>query len=253
MTGAIAIAAMAAMRAGAGLVTAAVPDLCLELVASFHPCMMTLPLPCDGKGRFTSRASSVLQDWNRKPDILAIGPGLGSYDAATEWVIELYLESKRPMVLDADALNALAGYSKWPINGPAPRILTPHPKEFERLSGISLGDREKQIEAAKKMAHQTRSVVILKGHATFVTDGEQEYVNTTGNPGMATGGSGDCLTGFIAALLCQGLNPWEASTLGVYLHGKAGDLALHHKGGPSVLATDLIDHFSEAFSSLDVK
>jgi len=154
------------------------------------------------------------------------------------------------MVLDADGMNALPQALPRTPKAAGPRILTPHPGEFERFSRVSSKDRPKQIAAAIAIAKENRIVIVLKGFETVITDGDTTTVNRTGNPKMAVGGSGDCLTGIIAALVCQGLQPLAAAQLGTALHGLAGDLAAERLGCPSVLATDLIESLPEAFGKL---
>jgi NAD(P)H-hydrate epimerase len=151
------------------------------------------------------------------------------------------------MIVDADGLNALAANMPATFQATGPRILTPHPGEFERLSNVSRADRKQQISAAIAFAQKGNLVLVLKGSETVITDGSTTIVNHTGNPKMAVGGSGDCLTGIIAAMVCQGLPPLKAAHLGTALHGMAGDIAAERLACPSILATDLIDDLPEAF------
>ena len=161
-------------------------------------------------------------------------------------VLRLYQEIAKPMVFDADALNALAGEPESLAHPGGPRILTPHPGEFARLIGRKL-EPELRNDAAVQLAARCGIVVVLKGHRTLVTDGARRAINTTGNPGMATGGTGDVLTGLITALCCQHLEPFDAARLGVHLHGLAGDLAAEELGQVSLMASDLIPSLAEAF------
>jgi NAD(P)H-hydrate epimerase len=163
--------------------------------------------------------------------------------------IRLFRSLPLPMVVDADALNALATRRRPLADAAGPRIVTPHPGEFTRLSGTA-PPRKQQEQRAQEIARSTGCIVVLKGHATLVTDGQRSFRNTTGNPGMATGGTGDVLTGVLAALVAQGLSAWDAARLGVFLHGLAGDLAAGRLGEISVTATDLIDALPEAFGCL---
>ena len=249
LSGAIALAGMATLRSGAGLVRLAVPDVCLDVVAGFDPSYMTTPLAGDQQGRIASAAEKTIDALAAEATCVACGPGMGRSDQLTLLVQQLYKSTAKPMVFDADALNAIA-----PINGPltvapAPRILTPHPGEFRRL----IGDHHAQLtqedlrKRAVQLAGQWRVVLVLKGHRTLVTDGRRITRNTTGNPGMATGGSGDVLTGVITALVCQGLEAFEAAQLGVYIHGLAGDLGAERRGQVSLTARDLITHLPDAF------
>ncbi|MFO0819017.1 MAG: NAD(P)H-hydrate dehydratase [Pirellulales bacterium] len=249
MSGAIALAGMAALRGGAGLVRLAVPDPCLDSVARFEPSYMTWPLPADARGRLTLAAWEPLQEALADATCVAVGPGLGRSNEIDGLVGQLYRHVARPLVVDADGLNALASSSEvWGANQ-GPRILTPHPGEFRRLFGAAARVREEQEEQAIEFARRVAAVVVLKGSRTLVTDGWRVYRNATGNPGMATGGSGDVLTGLITALVCQGLEPFDAAQLGVYLHGLAGDWAAAEVGQVSLIATDLIRCLSHAFLS----
>jgi NAD(P)H-hydrate epimerase len=159
-------------------------------------------------------------------------------------------QTTKPLVLDADALNAVAANPEALRRHPGRLILTPHPGEFARLSGAPMAEiQARREDHAVRFAAQHGVVLVLKGHQTVVTDGRQVYVNTTGNPGMATGGTGDVLTGLIAALLGQGLDRFAAAQLGVHVHGLAGDLARDDLGEIALVATDLIDYLPRAFSS----
>jgi len=163
----------------------------------------------------------------------------------------LIAQTQTPLVVDADGLNALQGQVAQLRGRAAPLILTPHPGEFARLLGSDIsavqGDRQ---GLAVRFAAEHRLVVVLKGHGTVVTDGRRVYVNATGNPGMATGGTGDVLTGLVAALVGQGLEAFVAAQLGVYLHGKAGDLARDELGEVSLIASDLLTYLPRAFRAL---
>lgn len=247
MAGAISLAGMAALRAGAGLVRLAVPDVCLELVASFEPSYMTAALPSDTAGRIALDARRLIDRWATSATAVACGPGLGRSLGLTALVCGLYRSLAKPMVVDADALNALAARPQAMDQAAGPRILTPHPGEFARLVGRTRLPRDQREAAAVDLAGRWGVVLVLKGHRTLITDGQRLARNATGNPGMATGGTGDVLTGVITALLCQGLAPLDAARLGVYLHGLAGDLAAARLGQESMIARDLIDFLPEAF------
>jgi len=242
MTGAIALCGMAALRSGAGLVYLALPQSCWNVVAVLEPSYLTIPLPDDDHGRLTESSLLELRSRRSQTDVLAIGPGLGMSSGVVNVVRECYVESTQPIVVDADAINALAAMSTLVGAHRGARILTPHPGEFRRLAG-----REPSREAVAALAAENEVVVVLKGHRTFVTDGEQAWVNGTGNPGMATGGSGDVLTGIIAALLGQGLTPFDAARLGVHVHGLSGDLAAARLGQISLTALDLVQSLPEAW------
>ena len=252
MAGAAALAGMAALRGGAGLVRLAVPDVVLETVAGFEASYMTVPLPCDAEGHIGAGAFERIAELAEKATVIACGPGLGRSLALDQIVLRLYQEIAKPMVFDADALNVLAGEPETLAHPGGPRILTPHPGEFARLIGRKL-EPELQGDAAVQLAARCGIVVVLKGHRTLVTDGARRAINTTGNPGMATGGMGDVLTGLITAIACQHLEPFDAARLGVHLHGLAGDLAAEELGEVSLIASDLILYLPEAISDIIYK
>jgi len=246
MAGAVALAGMAALRGGAGLVRLAVPQSCLETVAGFEPSYMTCPLPDDPSGRIAADAFDQVMQLAETATVVACGPGLGRSAELDQLVGRLYQELPRPMVIDADGLNALAAAPESLGKHAAERILTPHPGEFARLVGRKL-DGDQRDQAADQLAARYSVVLVLKGHRTRITDGTHMAINPTGNPGMATGGSGDVLTGLIAALGCQGLSAFDAARLGVYLHGLSGDLAAEELGQESLIASDLVGFLPEAF------
>jgi NAD(P)H-hydrate epimerase len=249
MTGAIALAGVATLRGGAGLVTLAVPETCLDVVAGHEPSYMTAPLPCDSDGRLTAASAKKVGDLAAKATAVGIGPGLGQSPALVELVSRWYSSIAAPLVVDADGLNALAQRRDVLSSPGGPRVLTPHPGEFARLVDKPLPSRGDQESMAQKLAGDWQAVIVLKGHLTMITDGRQFAHNTTGNPGMATGGCGDVLTGVITALLCQGLPPFDAARLGVHVHGLAGDLAAAQLGQVSMIASDLLRFLPEAFLS----
>ena len=250
MSGAVALAGMAALRGGSGLVRLAVPETCLDVVAAYEPSYMTIALPATDQGQIAENARTVLDQWVGAATCVAMGPGLGRGEQIDSFVGRLYQEIAQPMVVDADALNALATQTEILSHHAGPRILTPHPGEFARLVGQSRVDAADRPRMAVELAEQIGAVMVLKGHQTCITDGQRTYLNTTGNPGMATGGSGDVLTGLITALVCQGLAPMDAARLGVHLHGLAGDLAADALGQPSMIASDLIRFLPEAIKTL---
>ncbi len=237
MTGAAALAGMGALRSGAGLVFLALPASCWSVVAALEPGYLTVPLSEDGEGRLAAGALPELQERAEDADVAAIGPGLGVTEAIRQIVVEIYRTWTLPLVVDADALNALAHHRDILGDHAGPRIFTPHPGEFRRLLGGDVGGEEEAINFAR--THDV--VMVLKGHRTLVTDGRKLYRNTTGNPGMATGGSGDVLTGVVAALLGQGVTPFDAACLGVWVHGRAGDVIVSERGQTGLVARDLID------------
>jgi NAD(P)H-hydrate epimerase len=251
MSGAAILCAGAALRGGAGLVKAAVPADILPVVAAGNPCYMTAPLPCDQQGRLSATAAPEVVALAEGQDVLAVGPGLGRAQGINEVVYRLLEKTHAPIVLDADGLNAIGGKTDLLKARPAPLILTPHPGEFARILGSDVATiQSNRADLARRFACDHQLVLVLKGHGTIVTDGRRLYVNHTGNPGMATGGTGDVLTGLIAALMGQGLDPFAAAQLGVYLHGLAGDLARDAVGEACLIASDLLAHLPAAFRKL---
>lgn len=282
MAGAPSLAALAALRAGAGLVTAAVPRSIQPTVAALCPCATTLGLPETTTGQIDpQKARKLLQDRGllsesergTPPDVFVAGPGVGlgspSYAAVFWDLINAFRNGPLvPAVLDADALNLARRTTRqapggWDGQYHFRTIITPHPGELGRWHAVSAAqvqaDREGfAVRTARRMAARRSEpeytpVVVLKGAGTIVTDGRRIYVNRTGNAGMATGGSGDVLAGVIAALVGQGLDTFDAAATGVYVHGLAGDLAAKRLGQVSLIATDLLDALPEAFLRLAAK
>ncbi|HZR64047.1 MAG TPA: NAD(P)H-hydrate dehydratase [Terriglobales bacterium] len=261
--GAAAMAGFSALRAGAGLVTVATPNSVLPTVAGFHPELMTEPLEETGDGTISLHALEILEKLSEKKSVLAIGPGISRNEESAEVVRKMVESSDTPIVFDADGLNAFEGNAKA-FNRRAhrggteeaeksarpPLVLTPHPGEMSRLTGLSIAAIQRdRINVARDFAQQHRVILVLKGDRTIVANSDGEcWVNTTGNPGMATGGTGDILTGVIAGMLAQ--NPkraFEAVLAAIYLHGLAGDVACESMGEHSLVATDLITALPEAF------
>ena len=250
-TGAAYLAAMGALRSGAGLVTVATPAACLSIVASMGPEFMTVDLPDDGTGMVTAAAVDRLLEQSH--DVIACGPGLGRSAHVAEFVRALLDRATCPLVLDADAITVLAD-DPGRLSGTEERnvIITPHPGEMARLMGTSVSDvQHNRLEVATHFATTHRVHVVLKGHRTVIATPEGHvFINPTGNPGMATGGTGDVLTGMIAAWLAQLLDADAACRLAVFLHGAAGDLAEAREGQVAMTATDLLDHLGEALTTL---
>lgn len=252
MAGAAGLAGVAALRSGAGLVRVASPAEVQPTVASYEPSYMTYPLENDEEGliRFEP-AKKALGTLLERATVLAIGPGLGQSSEIRDlvrWVVE---SVSLPTVIDADAVNALAGQTDALADLKRPTVITPHPGEFARLTGRSVAEIQADREThAVALAQADNLVVVLKGAKTIVTDGTRIYVNSTGNPAMATGGAGDVLTGVIAALIGQKLPAFEAAQLGVYIHGLAGDLARDQNGEIGTIAGDIVDVLADAFYHL---
>jgi NAD(P)H-hydrate epimerase len=250
--GAAAMAGMSALRSGAGLSTVATARSVLATVAGFHPELMTEPLQETDSGTISLRALEYghLDGLLKGKTVLAIGPGISRNAETAELVRTVVAKYQTPMVLDADGLNAFEG-AAGKLNGAGRSlVITPHPGEMSRLTGLSIPDIQKdRTRIARDFAKDHGVIVVLKGHRTLIArpDGEV-WVNTTGNPGMATGGTGDILTGMVAGMIAQ--NPQrvsEAVASAVYLHGLAGDVARETLGEHSLVATDLIAALPEAF------
>lgn len=241
--GAALLAAKACLRSGAGLVTCHVPQCGYEIMQTAFPEAM-LSVDCHH-----SVVTTIPADLDKYKSIGA-GPGLDT-TAETKIALQNLLQSfRRPLVLDADALNIMASDNTLLSQLPANAILTPHPKEFERLFGTSDNDFERVLLCLEK-AKQLNVVILLKGHHSFIATPEGKgYFNSTGNAGMATGGSGDVLTGLLTGLLAQGYSPADAALLGVYLHGLAGDIAAKQHSKEALIASDIIDHIGDAFLQL---
>jgi hydroxyethylthiazole kinase-like uncharacterized protein yjeF len=249
MLGACALCSLAAMRAGAGLVTAAVPrSLNLTLQKKISHVVMTLPVPQTPQANFSFKAFNELKKSFSKYNSIALGPGLGLHPSTKKLVYKLIEEYPGPMVIDADALNLLAESPRVLLKAKGPRILTPHAGEMSRLSEEAIKEIIKDTKrVAIHFASRYHSVVVIKGHRTVVASPEGKvFVNSTGNVGMATAGSGDVLTGIIAAFIGQGIPSFEAARCGVYYHGLAGDLAVRTIGKASLIANDLIDCIPKA-------
>lgn len=252
MAGAIALSGMAALRSGAGLVYLGVAESILGTVAAIEPSYLTIPLEEDDEGRLCSQAQKTLLERSKAMDSLAIGPGLGRSGELTNMVTEFYADSPLPMLIDADALNALAEKSEIYSQHQGPRVLTPHPGEFARLIGKPIEEINRhREEIATEFAAQHQVVLVLKGPGTIVTNGNELYVNTTGNSGLGTGGTGDVLTGIISSLMAQGVSPLEAAKLGVYAHGLAGDLAAEELTPRAMIASDVVTFLPAAWKKVE--
>ena len=248
MSGAAILAAQAALRGGCGLLYAAVPQGIWPIVASAVAEAVLLPLPESAAGCIDPDALSNLQEKWADCQALAVWPGLGREPGLQRLLLTILQACPIPMVLDADALNLLA-VTGMPAERKAPTVLTPHPGEAARLLGTKAAEiQADRIKSARELAARYESVVVLKGAYTLIADPEGNVaINTTGNSGMATAGSGDVLTGLILSFLAQGLTGWQAAQLAVYLHGLAGDLAAEKLGQTSLVAGDLLKFISQAY------
>lgn len=235
-TGAAALAAMGALRCGAGLVYLGVPESIYTIEAVKLTEAIVFPLP-DLDGKFANSAFDRILPLLPKMDAVLIGPGIGCSEGTFSLVEKVLKSFNKTVVLDADGINVLSGHIDILRGRTGPTILTPHEGEFTRVGAVLT---ENRIESAKEFAQQSNSVVLLKGHNTVITDGDRVYVNPTGNPGMAVGGSGDVLAGIITALLGFGLEPIEAAACGAWLHGAAGDICADEIGQYGMLPSDMI-------------
>ncbi len=248
MTGAPCLAGIAAVRMGAGLITAVVPSSLRPTVESKLMEVMSIGIEDGGGGRFTKEMIPELVERISKADVVVVGPGLGSYPEAGPFIRELIPRIRVPFVLDADGLNALGGQVEALRTAISPCTLTPHPGEMSRLTGESIEAIEaSRIGSALHVAEEQNVTVILKGARTIITtSGGDVFINTTGNPYMASGGMGDALAGMVAALAAQGLSPNDAACAGVFLHGMSADLLVRRYPMSAVSATDVIENIREA-------
>jgi hydroxyethylthiazole kinase-like uncharacterized protein yjeF len=248
LTGAPALAALGALRAGAGLATVGCSRAVQPVVAGYSPCLMTLGLPDTAGGALAHAGLAPALRFSSRCRAVVLGPGLGRDPDTGEFVRSFVTSVESATVVDADALNLLAGHAESLREAEGTFVITPHPGEAGRLLGLTASapipkDRRKAVE---DLAALTGSVAVLKGHRTLVCDGKRLFENRTGNPGMATGGTGDVLAGVIGALLAQGLDPFDAAVFGVRVHGRAGDLAARRMGETAVIASDLLEYLGAA-------
>ncbi|MEK7449085.1 MAG: NAD(P)H-hydrate dehydratase [Planctomycetota bacterium] len=280
LTGAAYLCAKGALRSGAGLVLVGTPASQQPILAAKLTCAMTYPLPETKQQTLSLKSKNEIITLVKNSDVVALGPGLSQHPETVHLVQEVLLELNRrslqhiPLVIDADGLNALSHRLNILKKIANPVILTPHPGEMSRLLNHPpeadqsqfpiISGQAQRIKLASDFAQKYGVIVVLKGHQTIVTDGPRYYINQTGNPGLASGGMGDVLTGMIAGLLGSGvkslqdklrpeghrggaLTPFESAQLSVYLHGLAGDLAAKKIGPVSLLATDLLEYLPQAF------
>ncbi len=253
MAGAAALAVKAAQRSGAGLVTLALPRSVYPIAAGMLPEAVFLPLPETPDGRVALSARTTLREAARSATALLVGCGLGGGDEVREVVRDLLESAECPLVLDADGINAVAGHIHIGKTARAPLVLTPHPGEMARLLGCSIPEVQRdRLETARRFAEQEGVILVLKGHQTVIAaPGRSLMVNMTGNPGMATAGSGDVLAGMIASLIAQGMEPFHAAMCGVHLHGLAGDRAAARLSQHAMLPSDMVEELCALFSELE--
>ena len=236
-TGAAALAAQSAARSGAGLVYLGVPEPIYPILAAKLTEPIVFPLPSED-GKFSEKAIDAIRPRLAQMDCVLIGPGCGQSEGVFALVSFVLQNAPCPVVLDADGINALSEHTDVLRESACPTVITPHPGEFRRIGGLQELPRE---DAAAELARRLKTICVLKGHETVVSDGEKTFVNTTGNPGMATGGSGDVLAGMLTALIGQKVQPLEAATAAVWLHGAAGDLCAKELGQMAMLPSDMVN------------
>ena len=250
MAGAAALCGASALRSGAGLVRIACPAEIQTTVASFEPCYMTYPLPCDEHGMILLLpAQPVLERLIAPADVIAVGPGLGQSEDIRRLLRFLITGTSKPLIIDADGLNALVGQTELlsklkSTGGPDSPPRRVRPADWKTTADVQA---DRVHRAASLAALAGPLVIVLKGAGTVISDGRRYSINTTGNPGMATAGTGDVLTGVIAALIGQKLPAFEAAQLGVFIHGLAGDVARDQNGEIGLIAGDIVDALPDAF------
>jgi hydroxyethylthiazole kinase-like uncharacterized protein yjeF len=240
--GAMVLSSKACLKTGCGLVTVFIPRCGYEILQTANPEVMVLT---DDQEKHISKI-----DFDFIPQAIGIGPGMGQELETQNALHEFLIDDKTPLVIDADALNILAENPEWVFLLPAKTILTPHPKELERLIGKWESDSEK-MEKAITFSKKHHLIIVMKGAPTLIIDGETIYENITGNAALATAGTGDVLTGMITSLLAQSYEPIDAAILGVYLHGLTADIALPETGFQAFIASDVIANIGKAFLSLE--
>jgi len=254
MTGAVMMTSLAALRSGAGLVTAALPESLVTILESAVMEVMSRPLLETNDGCISLDSLPAIENMLGIASVCVIGPGMSRYREANPILRYVLENSGVPVLIDADGLNALEGDTSILKDRQIPIIITPHPGEMSRLTGLSIESiQENRIEAARSFAVNYRVTVVLKGHQTVVAAPSGEvFINNNGNPGMATAGSGDVLSGIIAGLVAQGLRALQAAVAGVFIHGHCGDQATHTKGQRGLIAGDLIDHLPHTIRELEI-
>lgn len=254
MTGAAFLCSQGALLSGSGLVINGIPESLNEIMEIKLTEVMTLPLSGTLSGTLAIEAKEEILDFSKKCDVVAIGPGLGRAVQVFKLVRDILKMIEKPIVLDADGINAFEGKLDLLKERKARTVITPHPGEMARLIGNSVSKiQSERVKIAKDTAKLLKAVVCLKGHKTVVSEpGGAVYVNDTGNSGMATGGSGDVLTGMIASFIGQGIDDFSSTVSAVYLHGLAGDIAADKKGRFSMTASDILSCLSEAFKKAGI-
>jgi len=253
LTGAVCLSSLAALRSGCGMVTAGIPESLNDIIEIKLTEVMSLPLPESGRRTIGIGAvDKCIEFIEKNVDGVVIGPGISTEQGTEEFFKNLLPLIKKPVVIDADGLKLLARNLNILEKIQSNIILTPHPGEMSHLTKIPISEiQTKREDIATNFAKKYRVIVVLKGYRTIVSDGEKIYTNLTGNPGMATAGSGDVLSGIIGSLVVQGFSLWDSSILGTYLHGLAGDLAAKEIGQYPLIAGDIIDYLPQAIRMIE--
>lgn len=252
MLGAAALTSLSAMRAGAGLVTLGIPEsLNLAAQKKISPVIMTWPLPETATQSLSAKAFPLIKKELRRYNAIVLGPGLSQDPSTKKLILKIIASCDNPLVIDADAINALASNPDVLKKTKSPKILTPHAGEMGRLIKRPVSFSEKnRSNVSKNFARRHNCVLVLKGHRTLVAEPKGNiYINKTGNVGMATAGSGDVLTGIIGAFLAQKIDAFNAAKTAVFIHGKAGDMAARQKGKTALIASDIIGSLPSALKN----
>lgn len=256
MTGAAYLATMAALRTGSGLVYTIAPSSISQVLSMKMIEAIIRPVEDNGKGYFVLDSLDEILEIIDDMDVIAIGPGIGVDSERVQVVKEVLLNCRKPVIIDADGLNCLSEMGLDVLKErKGATVITPHPGEMARLIGVKTKElQKKRIEYSKEIWNRYNITVVLKGTGTIVGSSNKDiYINTTGNPGMATAGSGDVLTGIIASLLGQGISSYDAAVLGVYLHGLSGDLAKIEKGEYGMIARDILENLPNSIKAVEDK
>ncbi|MBN1445365.1 MAG: NAD(P)H-hydrate dehydratase [Candidatus Omnitrophica bacterium] len=250
LTGAVCLAGNAAMRSGCGLATIGIPASLNAIIEIKMTEAMSLPLPETASGRFSANAAGpALEFINGKADAVLIGPGISTLEETAEFVKKIVEHAEKPLIIDADAITIVSGAKLLLKKRRGAVILTPHPGEMSRLTGLAVKEIQKRREkTAREFADKHDVIVILKGYRTVITDGKNTCMNLTGNPGMATAGSGDVLAGIAGSFLAQGYGAFESAKYAAYIHGLAGDIAAKETGETPLIASDIIEKLPSAFN-----
>ncbi|MCL5409048.1 MAG: NAD(P)H-hydrate dehydratase [Candidatus Omnitrophica bacterium] len=252
LTGAVCLSAESALRAGCGLVTIGIPESLSNIIEIKTTEPMSRNLPETKKHTIGLKAVNICKEFmENNADGLLIGPGMSTETDTKKFFKKFYPQITKPIIADADALKILSENLSLLKNHENNIIITPHPGEMSSLTGLKISEIQKNREiTAKEFAKKFSVIVVLKGYKTIVTDGEKIYINQTGNPGMATAGSGDVISGIIAGFIVQGFSAWDSACMGTYIHGLAGDMAENKYGEYSLIASDIIEFIHSAIKYL---